>query len=251
MSYVIAVAGKGGTGKSTVSSLIIRFLLKSGKFPILAVDADPNTNLPNSIGVDVQNSIGSVLSEYMKDRISIPQGMTKQAYLEMKLHQIIKEDRNMDVLVMGCPEGSGCYCGANAILKSYFDDLKKNYKYVVVDNEAGMEHFSRKTTAEIDLLIFCTNYSLKGLKTVERLSTMVDDLKLNIKKRYVLVNQAPEVLDSKFLSEIEKIGIPFLGHIAMDSMIADYDVKGIPLTTLPDDSISVIKLDEMLGRVIS
>ncbi len=250
MSYVIAVAGKGGTGKSTVSSLIIRTLLKNGKYPILAVDADPNTNLPNSIGVDVENTIGTVLSDYMKSRIDLPQGMTKQAYLEMKLHQILKEEKNMDVLVMGCPEGSGCYCGANAILKSYFEDLKKNYKYVVVDNEAGMEHFSRKTAAEIDLLVFVTNYSLKGLKTVERLSKMVDDLKLSIKERYVLINQTPEVMDQSFLAEVEKLGIPYLGNIVMDNMIGEYDVKGIPLTKLPDDSKTAMKMEDLLMGVM-
>jgi CO dehydrogenase maturation factor len=250
MSYVIAVAGKGGTGKSTVSSLIIRSLLKKGKSPILAVDADPNTNLPDSIGVNVVNTIGTVLSDYMKSRIDLPQGMTKQAYLEMKLHQILKEEKNMDVLVMGCPEGSGCYCGANAILKSYFEDLKKNYEYVVVDNEAGMEHFSRKTAAEIDLLIFCTNYSMKGLKTVERLSKMVDDLKLDIKERYILINQTPENMSDDFMAEVKKTGLPYLGNLALDDLIGEYDAKGIPLTELPDDSKTANRLDDLLWRVI-
>ncbi len=251
MSYVIAVAGKGGTGKSTVSSLIIRSLLKRGETPILAVDAYPNSNLPDSIGINIENTIGTVLSEYMKNRINIPQGMTKQAYLEMKLHQILKEERGLDVLVMGCPEGSGCYCGANAILKSYFEDLKKNYKYVVVDNEAGMEHFSRKTAAEIDLLLFVSNYSLKGIKTVERLSGMVDELKLDIKNRYILINQTPEEMDREFAAAVESIGIPYFGNLVMDKMIEDYDVRGIPLTDLPDTSRSVKEFEEMLRKVIN
>jgi len=251
MSYVIAVAGKGGTGKSTISSLIVRSLLKRGETPVLAVDADPNSNLAESIGINIEDTIGTVLSDYMRQRMDLPQGMTKQAFLEMKLHQILKENESMDMLVMGCPEGSGCYCGANAILKSYFEDLKKNYKFVVVDNEAGMEHFSRKTAADIDLLLFVSNYSKKGVVTVDRLSKMIDDLKLSVKNRYLLINQTPEELDKGFLAEVEKTGIPYFGNLVMDKMIEDYDVKGIPLTDLPDESITVKKFEEMLWKRIN
>ena len=205
MSYTIAVAGKGGTGKSTVSTLVIKYLLKNGKTPILAIDADPNSNLPDSVGIKIEDTIGTLLSEFMQSRNELPQGMTKQSFLEMKLHQILKEDKNIDMLVMGCPEGAGCYCGANAILKSYFEDLHKNYNYVVIDNEAGMEHFSRKTAIDIDLLLFCSNYSLKGVKTISRLSKMVDDLNLSIKERYTIINQTPEELDDGFISQVEEI----------------------------------------------
>lgn len=250
MSYVIAVAGKGGTGKSTVSSLIVRSLLKKGETPVLAIDADPNSNLAESIGINANDTIGTVLSDYMRQRMDLPQGMTKQAFLEMKLHQILEEDDNIDMLVMGCPEGSGCYCGANAILKSYFEDLKKNYKFIVVDNEAGMEHFSRKTAADIDLLLFVSNYSKKGIVTAERLSKMVDDLKLTVKNRYLLINKAPEELDPGFVKEVENLGIPYFGNLVSDKMIEEYDVKGKPLTELPDDSVTVRKFEEMLWERI-
>jgi CO dehydrogenase maturation factor len=225
-------------------------LLKRGETPVLAVDADPNSNLAESIGINVNDTIGTVLSDYMRQRMDLPQGMTKQAFLEMKLHQIMKENENMDMLVMGCPEGSGCYCGANAILKSYFEDLKKNYKFIVVDNEAGMEHFSRKTAADIDLLLFVSNYSKKGVVTVDRLSKMVDDLKLSVKSRYLLINQTPEELDGGFMDEVEKTGIPFFGNLVMDKMIENFDVKGMPLTDLPDSSVTVQKFEEMLWKRI-
>ena len=250
MSYTIAVAGKGGTGKSTVSTLVIRYLLKKGKTPILAIDADPNSNLPDSVGIKIEDTIGTLLTEFMKSRNELPQGMTKQSFLEMKLHQILKEDKNIDMLVMGCPEGAGCYCGANAILKSYFEDLHKNYNYIVIDNEAGMEHFSRKTAIDIDLLLFCSNYSLKGVKTISRLSKMVDDLNLSIKERYTIINQTPEELDDEFISRVEEIGVPYLGNMVYDKLVEEYDVKGISLTDLPDDSKSIMAFNKLMDRVV-
>ena len=251
MGKLIAVAGKGGTGKSTTSALIIRSLLKRKKTPILAIDADPNSNLAESIGVKIEGTIGSILSEFLKNKGSIPDGMPKQSFLELKLHQILKEEKDLDMLVMGCPEGPGCYCAANSMLKGYYEDLAKNYQYVVVDNEAGMEHFSRKTANEIDFLLFCTNYSLKGLRTIKRLSNMVDDLGIYVKERYLIVNQTPHELDAGFLDEVNRINVPYLGNLEMDQQVADYDVKGIPLTELPDSSSAVKSLEKILENIIN
>ncbi|MBN1496071.1 MAG: AAA family ATPase [Spirochaetes bacterium] len=250
MSKIIAVAGKGGTGKTTTAALIIRHLLKKGATPLLAMDADPNANLADSLGISVPDTIGSVLSDFMRKRAELPAGMTRQAYLDMKFHQILKEGKSLDMLVMGCPDGPGCYCAANSILKDYFENLSKNYPYIVVDNEAGMEHFSRKTAANIDTLIFCSNYSLKGLKTVTALSAMVDDLKINVKDRYLLVNRTPETLGQEFLDGIRDTGIPFLGHIVMDAEIEESEIKGISLIDLPDDSETVKKFEEILNNII-
>ncbi len=250
MSFVIAVAGKGGTGKTTTAALIVRYLLKSGAKPILAVDADPNSNFAESIGIDIQDTIGSVLTDFLKNKGNIPQGMPKQAFLDMKLHQILKEETNIDTLVMGCPEGPGCYCAANSMLKSFFEDLSGNYKYVVIDNEAGMEHFSRKTETEIDLLIFCTNYSLKGLKTTKRISELIDEIGLTVKDRYLIVNNTPETLDESFAAEIEKIGIPYLGNIVADKSIEERDLKGLPLTELDDSSPAVSSFDTIIEKLL-
>ena len=249
MSTIIAVAGKGGTGKTTTAALIIRHLVRARKTPVLAVDADPNSNLADSLGITVRESIGSVLSDFMRERAELPAGMTKQAYLDMKFHQILEEGKDVDMLVMGCPDGPGCYCAANSILKDYFEHLSKNYPYIVVDNEAGMEHFSRKTAARIDLLLFCTNYSLKGVKTVEALSRMVDDLKIDVGKRYLLVNRTPEILGKEFLDGIERAGIPFLGHTVMDREIEDSEIRGVPLTDLPESSSMVRCIGEMMGKI--
>lgn len=250
MSRIVAVAGKGGTGKTTTAALIIRHLMKSGRVPLLAMDADPNANLADSLGVQVPDTIGTVLSDFMRERAQIPAGMTKQSYLDMKFHQILKEGKDMDMLVMGCPDGPGCYCAANSILKDYFERLAKNYEYVVVDNEAGMEHFSRKTAARIDTLIFCSNYSLKGLKTVKTLAVLVKELKIEVGERYLLVNRTPETLEREFLDGVEKTGIPFLGHTVMDPEIEESEIKGIPLINLPETSRTVLRFEEMLGRIL-
>jgi CO dehydrogenase maturation factor len=251
LGRIIAVAGKGGTGKTTAAALIIRSLQKRGKTPILAVDADPNANLADSLGIKVGESIGSMLSDFLRDRADLPPGMTKQAFLEMKLHQILKEGKDIDMLVMGVPEGPGCYCAANAMLKDYFESLSTNYPYIVVDNEAGMEHFSRKTAAEIDVLVFCSNYSLKGLKTVKMLSDMVDMLKIRVGSRYLLVNRTPQTLDQEFIDRINETGISFLGYTPVDTEVEYSEIKAMPLVQLPESSKTVQRFEEMVNRILA
>jgi len=246
---IIAVAGKGGTGKTTISALIIRALLKRGIKPILAIDADPNANLAESLGIQHEESIGSVLSDFLRGRDSLPAGMTKQAYLEMKLHQILHEGRDIDLLVMGVPEGPGCYCAANAILRNYFERLAGNYQFVVVDNEAGMEHFSRKTAAAIDILILCTAYSLKGLRTASLLSGMADQLGITIARRYLLVNRAPERLSHAFQDAVRATGIPLLGAIPNDPSIEEAELAGRSILGLPDDVPAVRRAAELAQRI--
>ncbi|MCU0822850.1 MAG: AAA family ATPase [Spirochaetes bacterium] len=250
MSYVIAVAGKGGVGKTTTAALIVRFLLKTGRKPILAVDADPNSNFAESIGIAVNDTVGGILSDFLKTRGSVPQGMTKQSWLDMKLHQVVKEEKDIDMLVMGCPEGPGCYCAANSMLKSYFDSLMGNYPFIIIDNEAGMEHFSRKTESDIDLLLLCSNYSLKGIKTAERISKLIDDLGLQVKKRYLLINNTPDKIDDDYAAEIRNTGLPYAGSVASDKMIEEHELKGSPITDLPDTSAAVQCIDKILSKII-
>lgn len=251
MSYVIALAGKGGVGKTTTAALIVKYLLKHGKRPLLAVDADPNSNFADSIGIKIENTIGNVLADFLKERCDIPQGMTRQSFLDMKLHQILKEEKDIDMLVMGCPEGPGCYCAANSMLKSYFDDLVKNYKYTIIDNEAGMEHFSRKTNTDIDLLVICSNYSRKGIRTAKRLSDLVNDLRLNVKERFLVVNQTPEVMDKEILNEIKESALPFMGNTVSDDLVEEYEVSGRSLIELPDNSIAYQGIEHILEKYIS
>ncbi len=250
MSYVIALAGKGGVGKTTTAALTVKYLLKHGKTPLLAVDADPNSNFSESIGINIEETIGSVLADFLRSRGDIPRGMTKQAFLDMKLHQILKESKDIDMLVMGCPEGPGCYCAANSMLKSYFDDLAKNYGYIVIDNEAGMEHFSRKTNTKIDLLIICSNYSLKGIKTAKRLSDIVDDLGLEVEERILLVNQTPETIDNALIEEIERTGLPYKGNVVADNFIEEFEISGKALTEIPDESRAFQSIESILNSYL-
>ena len=175
MPYSIAMAGKGGTGKTTIAGFLIRYLIQKGKTPILAVDADSNTNLNEVLGVSVEGTLGTAREE-MKEGI-VQQGMTKQMFMEMKLAESIVEGKGFDLIAMGRPEGSGCYCAANNLLSMYLGKLIDNYPYMIMDNEAGMEHISRLTTNNVDILLIVSDTSLRGIEAAGRINTLVDELK--------------------------------------------------------------------------
>ena len=183
MSVSIAVAGKGGSGKTSVASLVIRYLKKNGFEPILAVDADPNANLGESLGLARKQTIGSIIASFNKEKINIPPGMTKEAYLEYRLNEALVEGKGLDLVTMGRGEGPECYCYPNLLLRKFIDTLADNYSYVVMDNEAGMEHLSRRTTQNIDELLIVSNHSVKGVRTVARIKDLVTQLKLVIKRQ--------------------------------------------------------------------
>ena len=182
MSVSIAVAGKGGSGKTSVASLVIRYLKENGSEPILAVDADPNANLGESLGLGRKQTIGSIIASFNKEKINIPPGMTKEAYLEYRLNEALVEGKGLDLVTMGRGEGPECYCYPNLLLRKFIDTLTDNYAYVVMDNEAGMEHLSRRTTQNIDELLIISNHSVKGVRTVAQIRDLVTELKLQVKR---------------------------------------------------------------------
>ena len=192
MSFNIAVAGKGGSGKTSVASLVIRYLMKNGTGPILAVDADPNANLGESLGLTAEQTVGLVLNAFQKDKIDIPPGMTKEIYLDYKLNEVIIESKELDLITMGRGEGPECYCYPNLILKKFVDNLAENYAYMIMDNEAGMEHLSRRTTQNVDGLFIISNHSVKGVRTVARIRDLTSSLKLVVKRQLVIINSAPK-----------------------------------------------------------
>ena len=250
MSKIIALAGKGGVGKTTVSSLIIRQFAKHGVSPILAVDADPNSNLGETLGLKVEKTVGDIREGYMKDPQQVPSGMDKINYLEMMINQGLIEEKNFDLLVMGRQEGQGCYCMVNNILNRFIEELEKSYKYLLVDNEAGMEHLSRRTSGRVDMLIMVTDYALRGLRAVKRIKEMLSDLKLDVKEIGLVVNRAPEKLNKKFLEEVEEIGVPIICSIPEDSTLLDFDMERKSFMDLPDDCPSVLKIDELMQKII-
>jgi len=249
MSKVIAMAGKGGVGKTTVSALITRYFVKNQKDPLLAIDADPNSNLGETLGLDIEKTVGDLRENFMKDPQGVPSGMDKILYLEMLMNQVVIEQNAYDLLVMGRQEGQGCYCMVNNILNRFADELEKNYKYLLVDNEAGMEHLSRRTSGKVDILLMVTDYALRGLRAVGRINEMLGDLKLDVKHKGLIVNRAPETLSKAFLDEVESIGVPILCTVPDDNNLLEFDMERKSLLDLEDDSPAVISINQMMEKI--
>ncbi|MFH1153389.1 MAG: AAA family ATPase [Pseudomonadota bacterium] len=251
MSRIIALAGKGGVGKTTVGALVVRYFTTRGISPVLAVDADPNSNLGETLGMDVKKTVGDIREDFMKDPQGVPSGMDKIVYLEMLMNQVLIEQKTFDLLVMGRQEGQGCYCMVNNILNRFTDELEKNYSYLLVDNEAGMEHLSRRTSGRVDMLLLVTDYALRGLRAVGRIKEMLKDLKLGINHIGLVVNRAPETLGKAFVDEAERIGVPILCTLPEDKNLLDFDMERRSLIDLPDDSPAVKAVNSMMETVIS
>lgn len=247
MSKVIAFAGKGGVGKTTVASLVIRYMGAVDKGPVLAVDADPNSNLGETLGHDVPSTIGDIRETYMKDPQSVPSGMDKVNYLETLVEQALIERPAYDLLVMGRQEGQGCYCMVNNILNNFTDKLSNHYDYMVVDNEAGMEHLSRRTSGQVDMLFLVTDYSLRGLRAVRRINSMLESLKLDVKNIAIVVSRGPKELSEPFMKEVSEIGLPIGGIIPEDPALLEFDMERRSLIELEDDSPSVLAVQKLMG----
>lgn len=236
MSFTIAVAGKGGTGKTTFAGMIVRYLLEKGKGPVLAVDADANANLNEVLGIDVKTTIGD-MREMMKEEV--PQGMTKDVWFEYKVQEALTEAKGFDLLAMGRPEGAGCYCAANTLARKYIDLLTGNYPYIVVDNEAGMEHFSRLTTQDVDLLFILSDSSRRSIITAGRIRDLIKELKSNIIRIVLVLNRMTGPLEEEILEEIRKRHLDLAGTIPACEELSRYDRSGIPTVGLPLSAPSV------------
>ncbi len=234
MSYNIAVAGKGGSGKTTVASLVVRYLRKNGLGPILAVDADPNANLGESLGLSVRHTVGAIIATFNEEKINIPPGITKEAYLEFKLNDAVVESKGLDLVTMGRGEGPACYCYPNLLLRKFMDIMAGNYRYIVLDNEAGMEHLSRRTTQNIDELLLVSNHSVKGVRTIARIKELVDELKLVVKRQSVIMNMVPDGIDPQVREEMTRLGIQTAAAVPLDDPVGEFDMAMNPLLDLPE-----------------
>jgi len=249
MPYSIALAGKGGSGKTTMAGLLIKYLLKKSKTPILAVDADCNANLNEVLGLEVKDTIGNAREEMKKG--VVPGGMTKDIFMEMKLEEAMVEAPGYDLIVMGQPEGAGCYCAANTLLAGFMERLAANYPFIVMDNEAGMEHISRLTTKDVDILLIVTDTSRRGLQAAVRIDELARSLNIGVGKSYVVINQVKNTLSAKALEMIKNAGLELAGSVPDDDTIYEYDFNGRPTIEMPEDSPSVQAAFEIFEKIVA
>lgn len=249
MSFSIALSGKGGTGKTTVAGMLIKFLVKTGRTPVLAVDADSNANLNEVLGLEFTNTIGDSREEMKKGHV--PSGMTKDVFMAMKMEEAIVESEGVDLVVMGQPEGSGCYCAANSLLTRFLEQLTDNYPYIVMDNEAGMEHISRLTTKNVDILLIVSDTSRRSLQAAARIDTLARKLNIGVGKSYLIVNQVKEALSDSALKIIEDSGLVLAGTISEDESVYEYDLNGRPTIALPEENPSIKEAYAIFENILS
>lgn len=248
MGYVIALAGKGGTGKSTVAALLVRLLREERKGSVLAIDADPNSNLSELLGLGpAQATIGTILDDVAAHPGKIPAGMSKDRFIEYEIHKSIQEGDGFDVLTMGKPEGPGCYCYVNNCLRGVAATLIKDYDYVVIDNEAGLEHFSRRTTRSADVLLVISDATVVGLRAAQKIHALVRDLQIKTGRRMLLVNRSEAAAGEE---RIKATGLEYLGSIPQDEAIAQASIQGGSLLEIEPRAAGLEALRRLKERIL-
>lgn len=248
MPVTIAMAGKGGTGKTTVSGMLIKYLVDRDKAPVLAVDADANANLNEILGLEVTETLGNAREEMKKG--SVPSGMTKDVFISMKLEQAIMEQQGFDLVVMGQPEGAGCYCAANTLLTGFLERLSGNYPYVIMDNEAGMEHLSRLTTKNVDVLLIVTDTSRRGLQAGFRINKLAKDLNIVAGRSYIIINQAKTDPSDTVKTLIDDNGLALAGIIPDDEQVYEFDMDGRPTIDIDDGNPALVAAYSIFDQII-
>jgi len=250
MTKVIAMAGKGGTGKTTTSALLLKYLTNRRMTPVLAVDADANANLNELLDLDVHMTLGKIRQEIKND---MPPGMSRDQFMEMKIHQSLVEEKGFDLMVMGQPDGPGCYCAANQYLAMTMDKLAENYRYILVDNEAGMEHLSRMNLREIDYLLIVSDPSARGILTAKRIADITGPLQLIVKNKYLIVNRAPDpipdALQNKIDEAVAEADLPLGGIISSSDDLITQELNGDSYLELPEDSQVIKQAFAMFDRI--
>jgi CO dehydrogenase maturation factor len=246
MSCIIAMAGKGGTGKTTIASLIIRSIKEKKLGSLLAIDADPNSNLGEVLGLKPGRNIGTILDEISLNSGIVPSGMSKERFIEYQVQSAIQEEDGFDLLSMGKPEGPGCYCYVNNVLRSVMLKLIKDYDYTIIDNEAGLEHLSRRTSRSADILVVVSDASGVGLKSAQRINELVIQLKFEVKKKFILINRFKGRVK---LDRIKDTGLEYLGCLPPDPLVEKLSLNGEPIFNLKNNSVILSALN-ILGEKI-
>jgi len=249
VTFSVAVSGKGGTGKTTVSTLLIRTLVEKGKKPVLAVDADPNSNLNESLGLPLKRTVGDIRENLLERQSSLPPEESKENYLNYMVQSSLTESDEFDLLAMGRPEGPGCYCYVNNVLRKIVDSIASNYPYVVMDTEAGLEHLSRRTTRDLDVLMITTDPTTRGIATAKRIAELVKELDTKVGRIYTIANRVPESLNERVRRDLQNVGLECLVIIPEDELVQEFEVEGKPVYTLPRVSKAFRSIVEIVDRL--
>ena len=243
--FTIAVSGKGGVGKTTVAALLIKVLKEKGNGAVFAIDADPNSCLADYLGLAVEENIGSIREEVIKNISNIPPGMTKERWINLRVQDCIVESTGIDLIELGRPEGPGCYCYINNLLREYEASVHRNYRYIVIDNEAGMEHLSRRSTQKIDYLLIVSNLTKPGLKAAKRILDLSRELKIVTKN----IGLALNFIENQVLEDssrlIDETGIEVVGRIPVDPFLEEFGFNNNFLLDIPEESVALGAVREL------
>jgi CO dehydrogenase maturation factor len=246
MTVTIALAGKGGVGKTTISALVIKFLIQTQPGAVLAIDADPSSNLNMALGLDLRWTVGDVREDMLaqvKDSLNqggaamgaMPGGVSKREYLDYHIRSSLEEGDRFDLIAMGRSEGQGCYCAVNHNLREVVDSISKNYKFVVIDNEAGMEHLSRRTTRDVQHLLVVTDPTQRGIVAAQRIADFRKELDIRIEQTHLILNRVEGDLPEALRASAGQTGIPLLGVVPASRELAEFEIAGRPVVDLPDE----------------
>jgi len=261
MTTTIALAGKGGVGKTTIAGMIISYLVRNRSGAVLAIDADPSSNLNMVLGLDLEWTVGDIREDMLaqvKDSLttggaamgSMPGGVSKREYLDYQIRSSLAEGEQFDLIAMGRSEGPGCYCAVNHNLREVIDAISKNYSYVIIDNEAGMEHLSRRTTRDVDHLLIISDPTQRGIVSAERIASLRHELDVRVENAYLILNRLNGTIPPELQERINTLNIPLLGVVRADSQLAEFEFSGKPLVDLGDDSPVYQAVVEMMEKML-
>lgn len=261
MTTTIALAGKGGVGKTTIAGMIIAYLVRNKSGAVLAIDADPSSNLNMVLGLDLEWTVGDIREDMLsqvKESLTaggaamggLPGGISKREYLDYQIRSSLAEGEQFDLIAMGRSEGPGCYCAVNHNLREVVDAMSKNYSYVVIDNEAGMEHLSRRTTRDVDHLLIVSDPTQRGIVTAERIAGLRNELDIRVENSYLILNRMNGEVPTALQEKINTLNIPLLGVVPADSQLTEFEFSGKPLVKLGNDSPVYQSVAQMMAKIL-
>jgi len=261
MTTTIALAGKGGVGKTTIAGMVIKYLLQKGKGAVLAIDADPSSNLNMVLGLELEWTVGDIREDLLQQVKSsllaggaamgaLSGGISKREYLDYQIRSSLAEGDNVDLIAMGRSEGPGCYCAVNHNLREVVDAISKNYAYVVIDNEAGMEHLSRRTTRDVQHMLVVSDPTQRGIVAAERIASLRSELDIRVENAYLIINRLVGPVPEPLLERIDQLGIPLLGVIPSDTELSELEYDGRPLIELSDESPVYMAVAQMMDQIL-